>query len=52
MMKNIIISTFFLLISNITVSQGEANNWFFGNGAGLVFDNINGTVTPTTAASQ
>ena len=41
----------FLINKNI-YSQGEANNWFFGDGAGLVFDNINGTVTPTTAASQ
>ena len=41
----------FLLNTNV-YSQGEANNWFFGDGAGLIFDNINGTVTPTTAASQ
>ena len=33
-----------------TYAQGEANNWFFGFGAGLTFDSVTGTVTPTNAA--
>ncbi len=42
----------FLVIGAIdTLAQGEANNWFFGNGAGLVFDNLTGTVTATSAAA-
>ena len=41
-----------MLISNTIYSQGEANNWFFGYGAGLVFDNVNNTVTPTAAAQN
>ena len=52
MIKNTLIAIFLLLLSNNVSSQGEANNWFFGGGAGLVFDNINGTVTPTAVASQ
>ena len=52
MIKNIILAIFFLLISNTIYSQGEANNWFFGYGAGLVFDNVNNTVTPTAAAQN
>ncbi len=33
-------------------AQGEANHWFFGNGAGLVFDNLTGTVTASAAAAS
>lgn len=33
-------------------SQGEAANWFFGNGAGLVFDVDNGTVSATADAAN
>ena len=33
-----------------TYAQGEANNWFFGFGAGLTFDSVTGTVTPTNAS--
>lgn len=32
------------------MAQGQANNWFFGSGAGLVFDNTTGTVTASNAA--
>ena len=51
MFKTLISVLFFMLISFGTAAQGEANNWFFGFGAGLVFDNVNGTVTPTTDAA-
>lgn len=34
-----------LLFPLLLFSQGEANNWFFGNGAGLQFQN-NGAVVP------
>ena len=42
-----------VLVSGILTSlaQGEANNWFFGNGAGLVFNNLTGTVTASAAAA-
>jgi len=45
---------FFILFltSFSATSQGEANNWFFGYGAGLVFDNINNTVTPSADAQN
>ena len=45
-----IISLILILSSLSLFSQGEANNWFFGNGAGLVFDDVTGTVTPSNAA--
>ena len=52
MTRYILAAAYIFLLNTKAYSQGEANNWFFGDGAGLVFDNINGTVTPTTAASQ
>ena len=52
MIKNTLAVAFIFLLNTHVFAQGEANNWFFGGGAGLVFDNINGTVTPTAAASQ
>lgn len=52
MIKNTLAVAFIFLLNTYVIAQGEANNWFFGDGAGLVFDNINGTVTPTAAASQ
>ncbi|MDG1314154.1 MAG: T9SS type B sorting domain-containing protein, partial [Flavobacteriaceae bacterium] len=39
-------------ISFFSYSQGEANNWYFGYGAGLIFDNVNNTVTPSDAAQN
>jgi len=51
-MKNNFLCILITLISYNASSQGEANNWFFGYGAGLVFDNINGTVTPTAVAQN
>ena len=45
-----IISLVIILSTFSVFSQGEANNWFFGNGAGLVFDNVTGAVTPSNAA--
>ena len=45
-----IISLILILSSLSLFSQGEANNWFFGNGAGLIFDDVTGTVMPSNAA--
>ena len=45
------IFTLILLIStSYLFAQGEAANWFFGNGAGLRFDIATGEVTPTDDA--
>ena len=52
MKKKIFTLLFFCLVCFTASSQGEANNWYFGFGAGLVFDNINGTVTPTSDAQN
>ncbi|AXT20803.1 gliding motility-associated C-terminal domain-containing protein [Flavobacteriaceae bacterium AU392] len=43
-MKNLLLVITFL-ISTITFAQGEAANWYFGNAAGLRFNQGNGTVT-------
>ena len=40
-----------LMVSFSLFSQGEAANWFFGNGAGLTFDLNTETVTPTNVAA-
>ena len=42
---------FLLLFPLIGFSQAEASHWYFGNGAGLIFDVNAGTVTSTNAAS-
>lgn len=42
---------FFLVLSFPLFSQGEAANWFFGNGGGLIFDLNTDTVTSTNVAS-
>ncbi len=42
---------FLLLLPLIGFSQAEASHWYFGNGAGLIFDVNAGTVTSTNAAS-
>ena len=52
MKNNLFTLLFFCLVCFTASSQGEANNWYFGFGAGLVFDNINGTVTPTSDAQN
>lgn len=44
-MQQKILTILLLLFPFFLFSQGEANNWFFGNGAGLQFQN-NGTVVP------
>jgi gliding motility-associated-like protein len=41
-----------LMVSFSLFSQGEAANWFFGNGAGLTFDLNTETVTPTNLAAS
>ena len=49
-MKKII--TLILLIStSYLFAQGEAANWFFGNGAGLSFDLSSGNATPNNLAA-
>ena len=42
----------FLITSLSSFSQGEASHWYFGNGAGLIFDTNTDTVSPTSAASS
>ena len=42
---------FLLMFPFIGFSQAEASHWYFGNGAGLIFDVNAGTVTSTNAAS-
>ena len=41
-----------LLCSIVGFSQAEASHWYFGNGAGLIFDVTAGTVTPTADAAS
>ena len=42
----------FLLMSYSCFSQGEASHWYFGSGAGLIFDTNTNTVTATNAAGS
>jgi PKD repeat protein len=47
------LTVFILLLSCSSLfSQGEAAHWYFGNGAGLIFDTNTDTVSPTSAASS
>mgnify|MGYP001826686383 CR=1 FL=1 len=39
-----------LLCTQLTLAQGEASHWYFGNGAGLIFDVDNGTVVADDSA--
>ena len=41
-----------LITSFYGFSQSEASHWYFGNGAGLIFDTNTGTVSPTNAADS
>ena len=41
---------FALLFNLIVLAQGEASHWYFGNGAGLVFDVNTGNVTSVNSA--
>ncbi|MGB2385971.1 MAG: T9SS type B sorting domain-containing protein [Flavobacteriaceae bacterium] len=50
MKLNILICLIFTSI--LGYSQAEASHWYFGNGAGLIFDVSTGTVTSTDAASN
>jgi len=50
-MKHIAIFVFLFLSASL-YSQGEASHWYFGNGAGLIFDVNSGTVTNTNAATS
>ena len=49
MIKYYILFLAFLLSTTI-LAQGEADHWYFGSGAGLIFDHENGTVMATDAA--
>ena len=40
-----------MLMSTIGFAQAEASHWYFGSGAGLIFDVDTGTVSNTTAAA-
>ena len=51
-MRNFLFIGFLFVGAIPSLAQGEANNWFFGSGAGLVFDNLTGTVTATSAAAN
>ena len=52
-MKKLLLLLWILLCSVFNAnSQGEAANWFFGGGAGLVFDVANGTVNPSSEAQN
>ena len=42
----------FLSLSFFGFSQGEASHWYFGNGAGLIFDTSTNIVTATNAAAS
>ena len=48
-MKRILI---LLTASFFSFSQSEASHWYFGNGAGLIFDSNAGSVASTNAASS
>lgn len=49
-MKKLLLLFLMLFCIINTFAQGEASNWFFGNGAGLVFDVDNGTVAADASA--
>ena len=46
-MKKTVLLSLMLLLSSALFAQQEASNWFFGDGAGITFNN-DGTITPTT----
>ena len=50
-MKNLFIYVLFF-VSILGFSQAEASHWYFGEGAGLIFDLSNDTVSATTAAEN
>ncbi len=49
-MKKLLLLLIVLSCAQLSFSQGEASNWYFGNGAGLNFDINNGTVTADPSA--
>lgn len=50
-MKNLIYFLFLFLASLNATAQGEANNWYFGDGAGIRFLN-NGSVVPLDGSAM
>lgn len=42
----------FFFVSTLGFTQAEASHWYFGSGAGLIFDVSGGTVSPTSDASS
>ena len=49
-MKKLLFLFIIFLASLDITAQGEASNWYFGNGAGLIFDVNTGTVTTDASA--
>ncbi|MBT8265835.1 MAG: T9SS type B sorting domain-containing protein [Bacteroidia bacterium] len=49
-MKKLLLSLTTLICVQLGFAQGEASHWYFGNGAGLIFDVDNGTVTADGSA--
>ncbi|MBT8272485.1 MAG: PKD domain-containing protein, partial [Bacteroidia bacterium] len=49
-MKQLLLVLFALFCVQLSFSQGEASNWYFGSGAGLNFDPNTGTVTADPSA--
>jgi len=50
-MKNLFIYALFFM-SILGFSQAEASHWYFGEGAGLIFDLNTDTVSASTAAQN
>lgn len=49
-MKKLPLLLLALLMAHLSLAQGEASHWYFGNGAGMVFDTDNGTVASNDLA--
>ena len=49
-MKRLLLFTCFFFSIQCIIAQGEASNWYFGHGAGLVFDLNTNTVTAVNSA--
>ena len=52
LLNNLRFLFFFLFFVTLGFSQAEASHWYFGNGAGLIFDTTAGTVLGTNAAAS
>ena len=52
LLNNLRFLFFFLSFVTLGFSQAEASHWYFGNGAGIIFDTNAGTVLATNAAAS